>query len=87
MITINEKHLNNEFLEALEGLKKNKEEVIQIDLSGQKYILLKEQDYHGWLETAYLLSSSKNSEILQRAIEEPMVNCRDIKDVLNELES
>ena len=40
-----------------------------------------------WCETGYLLSSSKNAEILQKSLEEPVDECRDLEDILIELES
>ncbi len=48
---------------------------------------ISEEDCRGWRETVYLLSSSKNSEVLQKALEEPLDECRDLKDVLDELDS
>ena len=87
MKTISEKCLNNEFIDALEDLNRLGEELILIDLHGRKFVILKEEDYRGWRETAYLLSSSKNSEVLQKAIEEPLNKCRNLKDVLDELDS
>ena len=86
MKTISEKHLSNEFLDALDELYKTSEESLLINLHGQKFVVLKEEDYRGWRKTAHLLSSSKNSEILQETLEEPLEKCKDLKDVLKELD-
>lgn len=85
MKTITEKQINHTLLNALKGLSME-EELLQIDVNGQKFVVLKEEDYRGWRETAYLLSSSKNATVLQNAIQEPINECRDLKGVLNELE-
>ena len=84
MKTISKKQLSREFLNALD---ESGEEPLLIDLPGQKFVVLKEEDYRGWNETSYLLSSSKNAKILQDALEEPLDECRDLKDVLKELDS
>jgi len=47
-------------------------------------VVLKED--RGWHETAYLLSSLKNSEVLQKALDEPLDNCKEFKDVVRELD-
>ncbi len=86
MKTISKKQLSNEFLDALDELYKTGGESLMINLHGQKFVVLKEKDYRVWRETAYLLSSSKNSEILQEALEEPLEKCKDLKDVLKELD-
>jgi len=78
--------LNKQVLNALDSLERSGKEPILINSRGQRFVVLKEKDYRGWRETAYLLSSSKNSKILQEAIAEPLEKCRDLKDVLNELE-
>lgn len=87
MKTISEKQLGSEFLDALEGLNKMEEESLLINLHGQKFVVLKEDDYRGWRETSYLLSSSKNSELLSEALEEPLGKCTDLKDVLKKMDS
>ena len=76
MKTISKKQLSREFLNALD---ESGEEPLLIDLPGQKFVVLKEEDYRGWCETAHLLSSSKNAKILQEALEEPLYECRDLK--------
>lgn len=85
MITLSQKQLSGDFVNALDGLSGH--EALIIELKGKKFFVLKEEDYRGWHETAYLLSSSKNAQFLQKAIEEPLNECRDLKDVLRELDS
>jgi len=87
MTTLTKKQLNRDLIQALEELIKKKKEPILIDLDGQKFVVLSERDYRGWLETAYLFSSSKNAKILREAMEEPIDQCKDLKDVLKELDS
>jgi prevent-host-death family protein len=87
MKTIFAKQLTPEVLDALDALDRTGEEPILINSRGRKFVVLKEEDYRGWNETAYLLSSSENSEVLQKALEEPLDKCKDIKDVLKKLDS
>ena len=87
MKTLTKKQLNSDLIKALESLKKKSKEPILIDLEGQKFVVLNESDYRGWLETAYLLSSSKNATVLLDAMEQPVDQCRDLKDVLKELDN
>ncbi|MFA4835721.1 MAG: hypothetical protein WC749_06625 [Dehalococcoidia bacterium] len=87
MKTIFAEQLSCEVLEALDDLAgKGADESILINLEGKRFVILKEEEYRGWLETAYLLSSAKNSQILQEALTEPLDKCRDLKDILNEME-
>ncbi|MGR3220818.1 MAG: type II toxin-antitoxin system Phd/YefM family antitoxin [Candidatus Anammoxibacter sp.] len=86
MKTLSAKQIGNELVEALDELNKIDDESVLIDLHGNKFVVLKEEDYHGWSETAYLLSSSKNSEVLQNALKEPLEKCTDLKDAINELD-
>jgi PHD/YefM family antitoxin component YafN of YafNO toxin-antitoxin module len=85
MIAISQQQLGGEFVNALDGL--TMQETLLIDLNGKKFVVLKEEDYQGWLETVYLLSSSKNAQVLQNAMEQPLSECRDLKDVLRELDT
>lgn len=87
MKTLSRKQLGTELVEALDELEKTKDESLLIDVHGNKFVVLKEEDYQGWRETAYLLSSSKNSKVLQKALEEPLEECTDLKDAINELDS
>ena len=84
MRTIFENQLNQEIIEALneEG-----QEPLLIELYGKKFVVLRAEEYQGWRETEYLLSSSKNSRILQKSLEEPLEKCKNLEDVLGELES
>lgn len=79
--------LNKQVLHVLDDLERIEKEPILINSNGQRFVVLKEKDYCSWRETAYLLSSSKNSKILQKALAEPVEKCRNLKDVFNELES
>ena len=72
MKTISAEQLTPEVLSALDELDRTGEEPILINSRGQKFVVLKEEDYRGWHETAYLLSSLKNSEVLQKGLEEPL---------------
>lgn len=83
MKTISANQLNQDVLDKLD---KTGEEALLVDSHGHKFVVLKEEDYLGWLETAYLFSSSKNSEILNKALDEPLDECKDYKDVLEELD-
>ena len=85
MITISSGQLNKTILDALDKLNKTEEESIIINSNGEKFVILKEKDYLSWYETAYLLSSLKNAEILKKALEEPLNECKDLEDVIKEL--
>ena len=87
MNTIFAEQLNIQILNALDDLERGEKEPILINSRGQRFVVLKEKDYFSGRETAYLLSSSKNSKILQETLAEPLKKCRDLKDVLNELGS
>jgi len=86
MREISARQLSQEVLDALDELGRTGEEPVLIDTRGQKFVIIREEDYRGWRETAYLLSSLKNSEVLQQALEEPLDTCRDLDDVLKELD-
>ncbi len=87
METIFAKQLNREVLDALNKLDKTKGQIILINADGEKFVILKEEDFQGWRETAYLLSSSKNAKLLKEALEEPLEECKNLEDVLDELDS
>ena len=87
MKTIAVRQLSQEVLDALDELDRTGEEPFLINSRGHKFVVLREEDYRGWRETAHLLYSSKNSEVLQKALEESLDECRDLKDVLEELDS
>ncbi|MBT9133035.1 MAG: hypothetical protein DDT33_01566 [Firmicutes bacterium] len=87
MKTIFPEQLSQEFLRALDDLAAEVVEEVVIDSKGQRFVILKEEDYRGWMETAHLLSSAKNVRILQEALNEPLDRCRDVKDILDEMES
>jgi len=84
MGTIFENQLNQEIIEALN---EKGQEPLFIELYGKKFVVLRAEEYQGWRETEYLLSSSKNSRILQKSLEEPLEKCKNLEDVLGELES
>jgi len=79
MKTILKEQLTQEFIHALDELSRAAQESLLIDLHGKKFVVVKEKEYQGWLETAYLLSSSKNAEILKKALDEPPDECRELK--------
>lgn len=83
MKTLVEKQLSSDFINVLKELK----EPLLLEVYGRKFVVLREEDYRGWNETAYLLSSAKNAELLRNALDEPLEECRDLDNVLKELES
>ncbi|MCL0065798.1 type II toxin-antitoxin system Phd/YefM family antitoxin [Dehalococcoidia bacterium] len=87
MKTIFAEQLGQEVRRALDDLAGKGEEPILLNSKGQRFVILKEEDYRGWIETAHLLSSPKNSQVLQEALTEPLDRCRDVKDILDELGS
>lgn len=87
METIFAKQLNQEVLDALNKLDKTKGQIVLINTDGEKFVILKEEDFQGWRETAYLLSSSKNAKVLKEALEEPLEECKNLEDILDELDS
>ncbi len=82
MKILSEKQLGNDLVDALDDLNKIDDEQLVIDLHGQKFIVLKEEIYRGWLETDYLLSSTKNTTALENAIKEPLEECIGLRDVI-----
>ena len=82
MRTISAQQLSQEVLDALDQLGRTGEEPVLVDSRGQKFVVVREEDYRGWRETAYLFSSLKNSEVLQQGLEEPLDTCRDLDDVV-----
>jgi len=87
MKTILANQLPPAILKFLDELTKTKEETAIVNSKGQKYVMVLEEEYRGWCETAYLLASKKNAKILKQAIAQPLSECRDLKDVLNTLDS
>ena len=85
MKTIAANQLNRTMRDALDELGRT-EEPILIDSPPQKFVVLKEEEYRGWRETAYLLSTPSNAQALQEALEEPLDRCEDLRDVLRELD-
>lgn len=61
MKTISAEQLTPEVLDALDELDRTGEEPILMNSRGQKFVVLREEDYRGWHETAYLLSTASNS--------------------------
>jgi len=87
MKTIFAEQLSQEVLRALDDLAGKEQEPIVINSKGQRFVILKEEDYRGWIEAASLLSSARNSQVLEQALTVPLDRCRDVKDILDELES
>lgn len=86
MKTILANQLQPEILKFLDELTKTKEETALVNSKGQKFVMVLEEEYRRWFETAYLLSSKKNAKVLKQAISQPLSECRDLKDVLNTLD-
>ncbi len=72
------------FIMSLPNLKIKKEVVTK---NGKRFVLIPEDKYNSLIETMYLLSSPKNKRQLQESLNEPIENCEDFDDVINELES
>jgi PHD/YefM family antitoxin component YafN of YafNO toxin-antitoxin module len=87
MKTLIEQQLSRDFIDALDELNETPEYSLLIHIHGQEFVVLKAEDYQSWQETAYLLSSSKNAECLHSALAEPLDNCKDLTDVLKDLDS
>lgn len=87
MKTILANQLQPDILKFLDELTKTKEETALVNSKGQKFVMILEEEYRGWCETAYLLSSKKNAKVLKQAISQPLSECRNLKDVLNTLDS
>jgi len=71
-----------QFLDEVTGYK---EVPLLVNSKGKKFVIIPEEDFRGWNETAYLLSSKKNVRVLKQALNQPLSECRDLKDVLNDL--
>jgi len=78
MKTIVSTQLSYEFIKELESLIDKNQSSLCIDLNNYKFIVVKENDYNAWQETSYLLSSLKNAELLKKAIDEPLDECKDL---------
>jgi len=79
--------VQSDILKFLDELTKTKEDTALVNSKGQKVVIVLEEEYRGWCETVYLLSSKKNAKVLKQAISQPLSECRDLKDVLNTLDS
>ena len=87
MKTILANQLPPTILKFLDELTKTKEETAIVNSKGHKFVMVREEEYRGWSETAYLLSSKKNVKVLKQAIAQPLSECRDLKDMLNTMDS
>jgi len=87
MKTIPANQLQPEILKFLDELTKTKEATALVNSKGQRFVMVLEEEYRGWRETAYLLSSKHNAKILTQAMSQPLSECRDLKDVLNTLDN
>jgi PHD/YefM family antitoxin component YafN of YafNO toxin-antitoxin module len=61
------------------------EAVVLVNSQGHRFVVMREEDYRGWRETQYLLSTSANARALREAREEPLGDSRDLTDVLDDL--
>ena len=57
-----------------------------ITKNGKRFVLIPEDKYKSLIETMYLLSSPKNKKQLEESLNEPIENCEDFDDIINELE-
>lgn len=55
---------------------------VKLSVGKETFVVLREEDYKGWLETSYLLSSPENAKVLQEGLEAPLAQCKDLDDVL-----
>ena len=69
----------------LDEVTRYKETPLLVNSRGKKFVIIPEEDFRSWNETAYLLSSKKNVRVLKQALNQPLSECRDLKDVLNDL--
>jgi PHD/YefM family antitoxin component YafN of YafNO toxin-antitoxin module len=87
MKNLSVENFNQPVVIALENLHKSKEGSILLNFKGKRFIIMNEEDFQGWYETAYLLSSLKNKKILKKSIEEPIERCKDLNGILKKLEN
>ena len=82
---VSNQHTQSVLDDLLAPVDESGEAVVLVNSQGHRFVVMREEDYRGWRETQYLLSSSANARILREAREEPLDDSRDLKDVLDDL--
>lgn len=65
----------------LSNLKIKKKVIVK---NGKRFVIIPEAKYRSLIETMYLLSSPKNKKQLEGFLNEPIENCKDFNDIINE---
>ncbi len=86
MRTLVTTELHPQIKQFLDEVTELKEMPVLVNSKGQKFVIIREEDFRGWNETAYLLSSKKNVRVLKQTLNQPLSECRDLKDVLQDLD-
>jgi len=86
MKTITSRQLSPAMLDALDALDLRKTNHININARKHRFVVLKKEDYDSWVETSFLLSSSKNAEVLKKSLHTPLSKCKDYKDVIKNMD-
>jgi PHD/YefM family antitoxin component YafN of YafNO toxin-antitoxin module len=72
---------------VLESIARTGKSLVLVNSTGHRLVVMTEEDYRGWQETHYLLSSAENARVLHEARAEPLENTRSLQDVLDGLDS
>ena len=75
MTVFAEQQLNKNVIDALDVLYQ-RAEPLMFTAHGHQFIVMKAEDYFGLMKTEHLLSSAKNAEMLEQAMNEPLEQCR-----------
>lgn len=70
---------------VLESVRQTGQSLALVNSSGHRFVVMPEEDYRGWQETNYLLSSSRNTRVLREARAEAPDRARNLQDVLADL--
>jgi PHD/YefM family antitoxin component YafN of YafNO toxin-antitoxin module len=61
---------------VLESIARTGKSLVLVNSTGCRLVVMTEEDYRGWQETNYLLSSAENARVLREARAEPLENTR-----------
>ncbi len=67
----------------LSNLKIKKKVIVK---NGKRFVIIPEAKYRSLIETMYLLSSPKNKKRLKESLNEPIENCQEFNNIIDELE-
>lgn len=86
MIVLTENDMSPRILTVLHDIEESEEAVV-LATAKKKFVIVSEEEYNGWQETNYLLSSETNRKALQEAMSEKPTDGIELNDAIRKLES